>query len=118
MKPEPIKREDLRPCAICQRGLMHNHVASFFRINIETCIANLPAIQRLAGLEMMMGGGQAGAHLANVLSPNENLAEIMDTSPALICFDCADEHGLLKLKSKLSETNPAYAVVPVQTSRR
>jgi hypothetical protein len=91
---------------------MHNHAISFYRINVETCIANLPAIQRLAGLEMMMGGGQAGAQLANVLGPNENLAEIVDTNPALICFDCAVDHGLIQLKAKLSETNPAYSVVP------
>ena len=45
----------------------------FYRVTIETCCLDPMAIQRQAGLEMMLGS----AALAAAMGPNEDVAKVM-----------------------------------------
>jgi len=83
-----IKRADIKPCAKCGKGVMHTGIPLFWRLTVERYGIDAGAVQRAAGLEMMLGN----AALANVMGPNEILAKpVMDTTVLILCEDCAME---------------------------
>lgn len=89
-----MKAEDLKPCAICGKGMMHAGTPLFYRVRIEAMGVDIRAVQQHAGMEMMMGGGVAGVKLARVLGPNPDIAKPIDPEPAkpvLVCQPCALE---------------------------
>jgi hypothetical protein len=73
-----IKERDLSAlgrCAICKKPALSAGVGPmFYRLRVERCIWNLPAIQRQAGLAMQLGGAAA---LAQIMGPDEDMAKIM-----------------------------------------
>lgn len=62
----------------------------FYRVTIETCGLDLRAIQRQAGLELMVGN----AALAAALSPDEHIAKIIDRKVVFFTVPEAMEHPL------------------------
>lgn len=53
-----FKRDDIKNCSICERGIAHNNpVGMFWRLKLERLMLDPRAIQREAGMESMMGGG-------------------------------------------------------------
>ncbi len=94
MNPQPIARKDLKPCAICGKGLMHTGVPLFWRVHIERIGVNAQAVQRQAGLETFFGGGHAGAVLADVMGDGARLAEpIGEPAVRLVCESCATDQA-------------------------
>lgn len=84
-----MKRNELKKCALCGKGVMHAGLPLFWRITVERFGVNLAAIQRRHGMEMQLGGGAAGAVLANVLGPDEDLADkVMDPVELIVCESC------------------------------
>jgi hypothetical protein len=59
----------------------------FYRVTIETCVLDPLAIQRQAGLEMMMGN----AAIAAAMGPDEHLAKVIDRKVALFTLTEATE---------------------------
>lgn len=94
--------EDIQPCALCDRGVMHDNSIHFYRITFQSFLANMQAIRQTAGLEMMLGGSPV---LADVFSPDSALAKSSEAAQALlICQDCAlTSPDYLRLISKLEE---------------
>lgn len=96
-----FKQADIKPCAICGKGIMHAGMPLFFRVRIERLGLNRAAIQRQHGLEMMMNGNSV---LAHVMGADEDMAEVIDSvEDALVCHPCAIEpHPLfLTMENKL-----------------
>lgn len=84
-----IKRDEIKKCAVCTRGVGHSGSPQFFRMKIESAILDAQAIQSQHGLEQFFGGGPAAACLANVMGPNADLAKIVSNSGWLwICSEC------------------------------
>lgn len=82
-----MKREELKKCASCDRGMMACGAAIFWRVNVEMFAVDVKAVQRQHGLEMMLGSPA----LAHVMGPGEDIArriDIEDTEPMLVCNDC------------------------------
>ncbi len=52
---EGVKRKDLRPCACCGQPLMRGGVITCTRAKVTRLGADLDAVRRQMGLEMMLG---------------------------------------------------------------
>jgi len=90
----PMDMADLLKCAICGKGMMHNGDMTFYEITISQCVVDIPNVQRMHGMELMMGGA---VPLARVLSPDNTVAHRLGTPTRLqFCFTCG-----------LTETLPA-----------
>lgn len=97
VKTTPIKQDEIQKCKCCGEGIGHNNSPFFYRLSLEQCVINFPAVQRQAGLEQMLNGNSA---LAKVFSPNENIAEGINMLDKIwICSDCMmkDLHNTLCL---------------------
>ncbi len=83
----PMDASELRACAMCGKGLLHDGNPSFYEIEVRQCLADLGNIQRMHGLEQMMGGN---VPLARVFSPENTVAHrIGDRVRRLVCMECA-----------------------------
>jgi hypothetical protein len=80
-----MKQTDLKPCVCCGKGVMHDNNIAFFRVQVDHMIVNLRAVQRQAGLEMMLQGNAA---LAYHMGPQDDIALQATTSRAIVCQDC------------------------------
>lgn len=99
-KFDGLKRADITPCIVCDKGMMHDNNISFYRITAQHFIADLVAIQRRHGHELMMGGGSAGAMLAEIMGPGEDLAKAPSAPETfLICQPCAllNNHSIIAM---------------------
>ena len=84
-----MKQRDIKPCAICERGLMHNGLPLFFRLKFERMGFDRRAIERQHGLEMVIGH----AGIAAVMGPNDDMAKIIDgPHEVLVCEDCVQSY--------------------------
>lgn len=93
-----MKPRDITPCAACGKGVMHTGLPLLWRITAERYGIDAAAVQRRAGFEMMMGGGQQGAALAEALHTNEDIAKrIGDPITLILCEPCAlDQHVIMR----------------------
>jgi hypothetical protein len=90
MSTDKITSEDLTSCSLCRKGILFDKNKSkgplFYRVTVEQFVADIPAIQRALGFEMMMQGNAA---LVRTLGPNESLATRMEPpEPMLVCAPC------------------------------
>ena len=66
---------------------MHSNQLTFFRVTLEHMVVNVRAVQRQAGLEMMIGGHAA---LAFHMGPQEDMAQrVGDADVFLVCQECS-----------------------------
>ena len=105
-----MKEKELREASVC--GMCGNKIGAagvplFYRVKIQRFALNLSALQRQQGLGMMVG-----AQLAQVLGPNEELAEpLMDALEFTICEACCTEPTCVAM---LEECVNAPDAVPAQ----
>lgn len=92
-----FKRQDIDDCLLCGKGLMHNNDLDFYRVTLDRFFLDHKAIARTHGMETMMGGGQMGAVLTNILGPDPNLALAIDDQPHsfLVCGTCSLHNAML-----------------------
>lgn len=84
-----IRRREIQACAACDRGLMTDGRVCFVRIRLERFAFEAGAIVRRHGLELTLGGGFAGAALAEVMGPDEALAtRLVGPFEVLLCESC------------------------------
>lgn len=84
-----MKHKDFKGCEICGKGMMHAGTPLFLRITVERLGVNRRAVERAAGMEMMMGGN---ALLANIMGADEDLATVIDGKKnMLICQPCGEK---------------------------
>lgn len=81
-----MKRRDFTPCLRCGKGVMHAGAPVFYRVRIEQFVIDPAAVNRTAGLEMMLGGNVA---IAMAMGPDEDLAKRLSETTGLLCLDCA-----------------------------
>lgn len=110
-KNRAMKQTDFAPCALCGKGMAHTGLPLFYRVTIERMGIDGRAVQRQAGLEMMLGGHAAIAH---VMGPDDDMGiPIGDADKGLICATCAHDlnNSLLMvaeaLALKSAHTKPA-----------
>lgn len=78
-------------CAICRKRMLGGAAGpTFYKISISRGMFDRRALERRAGLEMMLGNGV----LAKVMGPNDDLAKIFDGPHDVIVHeDCARNIG-------------------------
>jgi len=82
-----LKQRDLKACAICGQGLMHNNQPHFYQLSVSQYVIDMRAVGRQHGLEMMLGDAAA---LAQALGPDDDMAKRVAHCPDLnVCADCA-----------------------------
>lgn len=84
-RKDGLKRRDVTPCIGCGVGVMHDHAASFYRVQIEQLVADFNAIRRQHGLELMLGNPM----IAHVMGQDEDLAKTVVVHEGLLCFSCS-----------------------------
>lgn len=85
-RPTTLTRKELRPCAHCGKGLMHDGAIVVYRARVEQLVLDRQALSRAAGMEMMMGGNAA---IAAVFAPDNYYAHVMDEKTVVLCQQCA-----------------------------
>lgn len=83
-----LKRRDVRQCICCDRGVAHDNQLTFYQVKIASCALLPREIQRMHALENFLGGGRAGAALADAMGPDEDLAKILGEHTVWICQEC------------------------------
>lgn len=78
--------QKLGNCIVCGNKQLEGHVPLFYCVTITRAGFDAKALQREAGLEMMVGP------LARVFSPNDDLAKIIDGPHEVFVHEtCADK---------------------------
>jgi hypothetical protein len=88
-KIKPLERGEIRKCDCCGKGLMHNSSLNVYRVRVESHVLDVNVLGRQMGLEMVFGGGSAGAVLADVMGPERSYSVPLVARDLVICFDCA-----------------------------
>lgn len=86
-----MKEDELRSlaqCCICKKKIGQFQLPIFHKITAERFMVNVKAVQRQHGLEQMFNGHIA---LAQVFSPNQDMAVSMAKGTVMICDDCVIE---------------------------
>jgi len=82
-----MKKEDIKKCIRCNKGVMHTGLPLFWVIKLERFGIDVNAVDRQVGLEKLCGVGLAG-----ILGPNEDIASsITGEMKAVVCESCAME---------------------------
>ncbi len=109
-----MKEKELREratCDVCGQKVLSKGLPLFYVVTVERYSVDLKALQRQAGLEMMLGNN---VPIAQVMGPNEDMAERIGEQVKLsVCEgDCAylGPNVLISLAlekaSKAEETSP------------
>lgn len=87
-----MNANDIKPCSLCGKGLMHTRLPLFWRVRIERMGVNMDKMRQQAGLEMMLGS----VAIARVMGAHDGLAEPLSDKPTelLVCEDCATSRDL------------------------
>lgn len=90
-----MKAADLKPCAICGKGVMHAGTPIFYRVKVESMGIDVNAVRRADAMERYFGGSaanQAGVAVARVFEDPEIAKPIIEDQPVvLVCQPCALE---------------------------
>lgn len=82
-----MKAAEIEKCLLCGQGVMHNGGIAFYRVRLQRLVADVGAVRRQAGLEMMLGGNAA---IARAMGPDEDMAKPLgDEQSFLVCDACA-----------------------------
>lgn len=94
-----LRRKDIGPCGLCGRKLMEGGKITAYRVRFESFVADLNAIQRAHGADMLLGP------LGQVMGPDEPLMLRVVQDTALICMDCL--HRSIAELMEISTHEPA-----------
>lgn len=82
----PLDANELKACTCCGRGVMHAGSPFFYELTMRSCVVDVKNVQRMHGMELMMGGAVG---LARALSPSNTVAQRLPAARHLIYTDCA-----------------------------
>lgn len=95
-----MKPNELKPCALCKKGLMHSGVPLFYRVTVEVMGVDVQAVRERQGLAMMLGSGP----LAEVFAPTSEVANrVTEPDVLLVCHGCATDYGEAHCVMRLAE---------------
>lgn len=81
-----MKVDEIRPCALCGKGVMHAGLPLFWRVTCECMGIDMAAVRRTTGLEMLTGS----VALARAMGPDPDIATPLgDARTIVVCESCA-----------------------------
>lgn len=69
-----IKQDEIKPCAICKRGVAHDGNFLFWRLRFDRAALNPGGIHQQHGLEQMVGSPA----LARIMGTNPDIAKVIE----------------------------------------
>lgn len=101
-----IGRADIKPCALCRRGVMHTGMPLCYVVRVERVGFDRRAIERYDGLEKVAGHPA----LAAVFHDGEPLGKTLGPAiDAMVCEKCANEPYLLARIQESAADDELYA---------
>lgn len=97
-----IKQREIKPCALCGRGVAHDGNFMLWRIRFDRLMLDHTAIRQRHGLELMLGSPV----LANAMGPDRDIAKVIDGDhEALVCEPCVEQRlsGLFSIAEHQNE---------------
>lgn len=79
-----LRRADIEKCSICKKGLLHAGDIASYHVGISQYLANTREIERVHGLELMLGS----PGLAAVMGPNQPLFNRVSLVEGYLCQTC------------------------------
>lgn len=87
IETSPFDVAELLQCRSCGQGMMHSGNLVFYEVTARQCVVDVGNVQRMHGMEMLMGGAVG---LARALSPSNTVAQrIGRPVRSLLCMECA-----------------------------
>lgn len=90
-----MKEKELREaatCGLCGKKIGESGLPLFMRVNVKRYGLNARAIKRQTGLGMVFDGHHK---LAEVMGPNEDMAEIISEKTITVCETCGMKNHVL-----------------------
>ncbi len=87
-----MKEAELREvstCSLCNKKIGASGMPFFWRVRVERYGLKMDALSRQQGLGMMLGGHGL---LAQVMGPDEDIAEKISSIEITVCEDCSTKH--------------------------
>ena len=82
-----MKANELQPCAICTKGVMHAGMPLFWRVSLQRMAVDLEASRQLVGMETFFGN----VALARVFTDPDIASPFGEPRTILVCEQCAGE---------------------------
>lgn len=85
-----MKERELREhsvCCVCKQKIGRGG-PTFSILSFDVYTLNIEALQRQQGLTMFLGGS---ASLAQVMGPNEDMADLVSSTKFTLCGNCSDK---------------------------
>lgn len=99
-----MKRADIKPCAVCGKGVLHDRQIAPMRVSLQRFVADHRAIEQQAGLEMMLGSPA----IAAAMGPDRDLfLPVEENRTVLLCERCAAVTTVFRLYELLNEAEEA-----------
>lgn len=98
-----MKEKELRKvsvCRLCDEKIGKSGLPLFMRVSVKRYGLKADAIKRQQGLGMMLGGHGL---LAQVMGPNEDMAEIIHENEITVCETCASKNPIIYHILELTE---------------
>jgi hypothetical protein len=89
-----IKADELKPCAICGKGVMHSGVPLFYRVSVEIMGVDASAVRQAHAMEQFFNGA---VPIARVFMDPDIAKPVFDPVESVICQPCALEARPLAL---------------------
>jgi hypothetical protein len=96
-----IKQAEIKPCAVCKKGVAHDGNILFWRIKLERAGLHMPALARQHWLELMIGSPA----VARAMGPDSDIAKVIDgPHDVWICEPCVSDklHALFFIAEEIS----------------
>lgn len=93
----PVDASEILKCVACRKGVAHGNSLFFYELTIVTCVLDQRNIQRMNGLEQMMGS----VPLARIFSPDNTVAHrAVKPERQWLCYECAMQpiHPMIMLE--------------------
>ncbi len=90
-----MKEDELREaaiCGLCENGIGGSKVPFFMRVTIKRYGLNARSLMGQQGLTMQLCGN---GHLARIMGPNDDMAEIIDENTITVCYNCAKKNNII-----------------------
>lgn len=89
-----MKEKELREaatCGLCNEKIGKSGLPLFMRVSVKRYGLKADALRRQTGFGMLMGNGA----LAQIMGPNEDMAEIISENTVTVCETCGLENSIL-----------------------